>query len=193
MPPVPCHSEHQLGWEEDSGSLAHAAPTFSSLTQVGKVCGSLSQRQTPSPRYGGVSIKNNTAESFSPVGRHMGSGREGIVCLEGSASVRLSSKLLLTPCHSWSPALDHWRACALLGGSPLVPAICWAAVEGLWPLKQSSVFLEDGMTPTVSYGDKGMNTTHVTYMSICGSLTVLRNPFPEILQGSGSSLLRIPV
>lgn len=78
--------------------------------------------------------------------------REGIDCPEALASRSLFSKLLLTPCHSWSPALDPWRARALLEGSLLIPAVCLAACEGLWHLEQSSVFLKDGIA--VSYGDK---------------------------------------
>ena len=79
---------------------------------------------------------------------------EGIGRPEGLASLGLVSKLLLTPCHSWSPVLDPWGACALLEGSLLILAICLAACEGLWHLEQSFVFLKDGINIAVSYGDK---------------------------------------
>lgn len=45
------------------------------------------------------------------------------------------------------------------------------------------------MIATVSLGNKGANRTYVIYMSICGSLALLKNPG---LQGLAEVLLRIP-
>lgn len=112
---------------------------------------------------------------MAPGGKEGGNG-----CLEGSAFICLSSKLTQTPCQSWSPALNWWRACALLGEPPPVLTICSAACSGLLALRKMFHF------PQTSHDCLGTkeSRTHFIYMSICGSPTLLRNPIPEMPQES---------
>lgn len=140
-----------------------------------------------------VNIKHSTPEGVTLLeGRRMGSGREGTGCLEGSASICLFSTLLLTPCHSWSPGLDLWRAWALLENSPLILTICLVAYAGLLTLTAMFRFPQRSKTAIVSLENKGVKGAHFIYMSFCGSPALLRNPLPEIPQESCRGWLRIP-
>lgn len=128
------------------------------------------------------------SESLSPVGRGMGSGREGIDSLEGSVSVFLSSNLPLTPGHSQNPMLDCRRACALLEDSslflPLVPVTLLAARAGLWHLKQCILFPKDDMPTAVSLGAKEWTDSFYlcVYLWISSEKTTPRNASEALLR-----------